>query len=56
MTQWEYKIVEIQGSWDSEVKESEETLNSLGQQGWDAVAMFGDETFTEWRVLMKRPT
>ncbi len=53
---WEYKITEIYADdqlTERSVKSSEEILNKLGSEGWEAVSAWGEEGWTSF-VLLKR--
>lgn len=49
MMKWEYKITDVVS------KEAEKILNSLGQDGWEAVGLH-DISGTWIRILLKRVT
>jgi hypothetical protein len=48
MDKWEYKMVTLKK------EEAEKELNSLGVQGWEAVAMYHTPSSNYSTVLLKR--
>jgi hypothetical protein len=51
--QWEYKLKHIFVS-DSLIEGAESELNEWGEEGWEAVSAWGDESLGSF-VILKRP-
>lgn len=56
MDRWEYKVLNFGGVLKTvKAEEIQETLNALGQEGWEAVAGFAADSSAHALVILKRP-
>ncbi|MGB9593025.1 MAG: DUF4177 domain-containing protein [Anaerolineae bacterium] len=54
MTQWEYRVLVFKSGWGAQLKEQhEETLNALGQEGWELAGMAAEGAAMS--LVFKRP-
>ncbi|MDH7489382.1 MAG: DUF4177 domain-containing protein [Anaerolineae bacterium] len=54
MTKWEYRVLVIKIGWGAQLKEQhEETLNALGQEGWELTGMAAEGAAMS--LVFKRP-
>lgn len=54
MQRWEYDIVSLDTGNENEVRNAKETLNKLGQKGWEVCGTLNDDDLSA-KVLLKRP-
>jgi hypothetical protein len=54
MHKWEYKFIEVKWSRAHRVNDVAE-LERLGQEGWEAISVKDEGTYTTFIILLKRP-
>jgi hypothetical protein len=53
---WEYRIITVGGTFSQpKDDEFEATLNEMGEEGWEVVAVHNLESTNKVRVIAKRP-
>jgi hypothetical protein len=53
--QWEYQVKTIGGMFGTKDEQIEETLNTWGQDGWEAINVFTPEGSGKITLVAKRP-